>query len=46
MERINSQTILSKRRSKQKKTKISKRSCNCFGADGDMEIFWKCSNMD
>ncbi len=29
-----------------KKTKISKRSCNCFGADGDMEIFWKCSNMD
>ena len=44
MERINSQTILAKKQTK--KTKISKRSCNCFGADGDMEIFWKCSNMD
>ena len=40
MERINSQTIQTK------KTKISKRSCNCFVVDGDMEIFWKCSNMD
>lgn len=46
MERINSQTILAKRRSKQRKQKIVRGLAIVLAADGDMEIFWKCSNMD